>query len=152
MESRQRNWACRIGTRFGLHLPLAWNQGKTYLFVVGSNLSGLKTSGSAKCSGIWHIVPVGIWKKNPIIMLALILTSTWDFLIAERPKGPFYTTGYTIYTEANSSAYSDMSALWDVVATNFNSTWARAPSNPPDWWVHTESFKENLQIQQICML
>ena len=33
--------------------------GKTYFFVVGSNLSGLKTSGSAKCSGIRHIVPVG---------------------------------------------------------------------------------------------
>jgi len=40
-------------------------QEKTYFVLVGSNLSGLKTSGSTKCSGIWHIAPVDIWKIIP---------------------------------------------------------------------------------------
>ena len=109
-------------------------QEKTYFFLMGSNLSGLKTSGSTKCSGIWHIAPVDIWKRIPhcylqvYIYRSLLIEEYWEYR----------------YPAAISSAYSDLCALWDLVATKFNSTRARTPSNPPDWWIHTESFKENL--------
>jgi len=56
---------------------------------------------------------------------------------------------YSWYHAAiKSYAYCDLCALWDVIATNFNSTRARTPGNAKDWWVHAESFKENLKIKQ----
>ena len=46
----------------------------SHFLFAGSNLSGLKTSGSTKCSGIRHIVPVLIWKKNCVATFMSLLS------------------------------------------------------------------------------
>ena len=100
----------------------------------GSNLSGLKTSGSAKCSGIRHIVAVDIWRR----------TLTGYRLL--RSPCSYINSGYCV---AKSSAYCNSCTPWDLVATNFKSTRASTPDKHNGRWVHTQSFKENLQK---CML
>ena len=61
---------------------------------------------------------------------------------------PKVTSTYTNFAGKLANAYYDLCALWDVVASNFNSTRGRTPGNPKGWWIHTESFEENLRIQQ----